>query len=130
MNPYTYLFYIIYKFIKFTTKEELQDHIPKSATALYLICLTNNYAVIIIGTKIINYFPSNLILTILAFAIVPAILYFVNKSLFIDNQNYLEVESKYDKKNSLTKTHFIVITILYIIASIGFMIWSGVNYKK
>jgi hypothetical protein len=129
MNPYTYLFYIIYKFIKLTTKEELQEHVPKSATSLYLICLTNNYAAIVIATKAVKYFPLNLIFEILVFAIVPIILYFLNKSFFIDNENYLDIEATYDKKNSLKKGHFIIITVSYIVTSIGFLIWSGVTYK-
>ena len=130
MNPYTYLFYILYKFIKLTTKDELQEQVPKSATSLYLVCLTNNYAALIIGTKVIKYFPSNLVLTILVFAIVPIIIYFINKSLFIDNENYLKVEAKYDRKNSLKKAHFVTIATLYIVASIGLMVWAGINYNK
>jgi hypothetical protein len=130
MNPYTYLFYIIYKFIKLTTKEELQEHVSKSASSLYLICLTNNYAAIVITTKSVKYFPSNLIFGILVFAIVPIILYFLNNSLFIDNENYLDIEDTYDKKNSMKKGHFIIITVSYIVLSIGFLIWSGVNYNR
>lgn len=130
MNPYTYLFYILYKFIKLTTKDELQEQVPKSATSLYLVCLTNNYAALIIGTKMIKYFPSNLVLTILVFAIVPIIIYFINKSLFFDNENYLKIEAKYDRKNSLKKVHFVTIATLYIVASIGLMVWAGINYNK
>jgi hypothetical protein len=124
------MFYIIYKFIKLTTKEELQEHVPESASSLYLICLTNNYAAIIIATKAVKYFPSNLIFGILVFAIVPIFLYFLNKSLFIVNENYLDIEVTYDNKNSLKKAHFIIITVSYIVISIGLLIWSGVNYNK
>jgi hypothetical protein len=130
MNPYNYLFYLIYKFIKLTTKEELQPHVPESASSLYLICLTNNYAALVISTNTAKYFPSNLIFGILVFAIVPIIIYFLNKSLFIDNENYLDIEVNYDKKNSLRKVHFIIITVTYILVSIGFLIWSGINYSK
>lgn len=130
MNPYTYLFYIIYKFIKLTTKEKLQEHVTKSASSLYLICLTNNYAAVVISTKGVKYFPSNLFFGILVFATVPTIIHFVNKSLFIDNENYLDIEAKYDKKNTLKKAHFIIITFIYIVASIGILIWSGVNYNS
>lgn len=130
MNPYNYLFYIIYKFIKLTTKEELQDQVPMSAVSLYLVCLTNNYAALVIGTKVIKYFPSNIVLSIMVFAIVPIILYYVNKSLFIANENYLDIEAKYDARSSLKKIHFIIITVVYIVISIGFLILSGVNYYK
>lgn len=130
MNPYNYLFYIIYKFVKLTTKEELQQDVPKSASSLYLICLTNNYAAIVISTKAVKYFPSNLFFGILVFAIAPIIIYFLNKSLFIENENYLDIEVNYDKKNSLKKPHFIIITVIYIIVSIGFLICSGVNYNR
>jgi hypothetical protein len=130
MNPYTYLFYLIYKFIKLTTKEELQEHVPKSASSLYLICLTNNYAAIVIATGAVNYFPLNLIFGILVFSIVPIIVYYINKSLFIDNENYLNIEATYDKKNSLKKGHFIIITVSYILGSIGFLIWSGIMYQN
>jgi len=130
MNIYTYLFYIIYKFIKLTTKAELKDDVPMSAFSLYFVCLTNNYASLLITTKIIKYFPLNLVLTILAFSIVPIIIYLVNESLFIANENYLNLEKMYDKKNTLKKIHFIIITVIYITASICFLIWSGVNYRK
>jgi hypothetical protein len=130
MNPYTFLFYIIYKFIKLTTKEDLQEHVPKSAFSLYLICLTNNYAILVITTKMVKYFPSNLVFGILVFAVVPIIIYLLNKSLFIDNDNYLDIEVNYDKRNSLKRVHFIIITVVYIVLSIGFLIWTGVNYIK
>lgn len=130
MNPYYYLFYIIYKFIKLTTKEELQDHVPPSAHALFFICLTNNYIAIIISTHAIKFLSSNLILFGIVFSIVPITLYFVNKHLFISDEKYLAIERKYDELNRLTKTHFILLTVLYIVVSIGFMIWAGINYNK
>ncbi|MEY4011725.1 MAG: hypothetical protein RIT22_849 [Bacteroidota bacterium] len=130
MNPYTFLFYILYKFIKLTTKEEHQEQVPRSASSLYLICLTNNFAAIIIFTKAVKYFSLNLIFQILEFAIVPIIIYFLNKLLFIDNESYLDIEARYDNKNLLKKEHFIIIAVFYIVISVGFLIWSGVNYNK
>jgi hypothetical protein len=78
----------------------------------------------------VKYFPSNLVFGILVFAVVPIIIYLLNKSLFIDNDNYLDIEVNYDKRNSLKRVHFIIITVVYIVLSIGFLIWTGVNYIK
>lgn len=130
MSLYNFLFYILYKFVKLTTKVELQDQVPSSAHAGLFVCLTNNYATFLIFTGLIQYFPKNIYLSIIIFSIVPIFVHFFNKKLFIANENYKKIEEYYDKNNKLKKVHFILIAVLYIILSIGTMILAGINYAN
>ena len=130
LNPYYWLFYILYKFIKLTTKQELQHIVPESSTNVLLIGLTNYLATFFIFTRIFQYFPKNIYSSIIVFSIIPVSLYFINKHLFIKNEKYKEIENYYDKNNKLKKGHFILIAILYLGLSTGMMIWAGINYTN
>lgn len=128
MNPYYYLFYIIYKCVKLTTKENLQHLVPESSTNVLLFGITNYFGVTLTLTKVIQFFPINKILFLLLFSTFPIILYFINKSLFLYNSNYKKIEEYYDKTNRLKKIHFILITIAYMAFSIILMILAGIKY--
>lgn len=128
LNPYSFLFYILYKFIKLTTSKDLKEVVPNSATNLYLICLTNNLLTIIIFTKPFQFIAYDFLKFAFAFAGAIVFLYFFNEKLFLRNNRYIELEQFYDKKLRFRKRHFILLAILYIILSIGTMIWAGINF--
>jgi EamA domain-containing membrane protein RarD len=130
MNPYNYLFYIIYKFVKFTTDEKLQKQVPSSALAGLFIGLTNNYAALIIQIDAIHIFTKNIFLSIIIFSVVPIVIYRFNKRLFIANENFKKIENHYDVSNKLKKIHFILITALYLFGSLILMIWVGIYHTK
>jgi uncharacterized membrane protein len=129
MNPYNFLFYIIYKFIKLTTPQNLKQVVPDSASNLFLICLINNLLAILILINPFQFIEYKFSIFAFIFIGVIAFLYFFNKKTFIDNTRYKELEQLYDVKLNLKKPHIIVMAILYIILSIGVMIWAGINLK-
>lgn len=128
-NLYYYLFYIIYKFVKLTTKQELQDQVPSSAHAGYFIGLNSNLLTIFIFTRILRLLPKDYISFAVVYVIISVSLYYFNKYLFLKNEKYKEIESYYDKSNKFKKTHFILIAVFYMIFSIGTMILAGIYYK-
>jgi hypothetical protein len=130
INIYKYIFYILYKFIKLTTKKEFQNEVPNATCTLYLICLTQNYATVLIFTKAIQFFPANVLATITLFSIVPITIYFINQNLFIKDDKYVVIENYYDEKNRLGKKSFIGISVAYCLLSIGLMILAGINYTR
>lgn len=127
LNPFYYLFYIIYKFVKLTTKKELQDQVPSAALAGIFIGLTNNYVALILYTKITHHFESDIFSSVVIFSLFPILIYFLCRRLLIRDEKYISIEVHFDEKNKLSKIHFIFISTLYLVGSIGLMIWSGVN---
>lgn len=130
MNPFYYLFYIIYKFVKLTTKKELQYKVPSAALAGVFIGVTSNYVALVLYSKITHHFESNIFTSIVVFSLFPIFIYFLCRRLLISDEIYLSIETHFDKKNKLSKIHFIFISILYLVGSIGLMIWSGVSYTN
>ncbi len=128
MNPYYYLFYIIFKFVKLTTKEELQDQVPSSALASLFFGFTNYLLAIIILINPYKYIPYSLPVFGTIFIGVNVLFYFANRKLLVKDKKYIEIERYYDKKNKLKKIHFILITAFYMLGSIGTMIFAGINY--
>ena len=128
MNPYYYLFYIIYKFVKLTTKEELQDQAPSSALASLFFGFTNYLLASIILINPFKYIPYNIFAFGIIFIGVNALFYFANRKLIVKDKKYIEIENYYDKNNKLKKSHFILITTLYMLGSIVTMILAGVTY--
>ena len=129
-TPYHYLFYIIYKFIKLTTKKEDQHLVAESTLNLMIICLTNNIAAMYIYSGIIKYLPDNIYLSVLIFSVAPISLYVISRLLFIRDNSFIDVANYYDKTNDLTKRHFILIGVLYAVVSLGTMILAGIYYTR
>lgn len=130
INPYCYLFYIIYKCVKLTTKSDLQDLVPESTNNAFVFGATNYYLTFIIVINPFQYVNYNFNLFAVVFIIPIAILYFLNKKLLISNEKYKQIEVHFDKTNKLKKIHFILITGLYMFGSIAAMIWAGINYSN
>lgn len=130
MNPYYYLFYLIYKFVKLTTKKELQDQVPKAALASLFFGLINYYAAVIIIINPFQYIHYSVQLLIIIFILPLIILYFLNRYFFLKNGKYEEIEQYYDRTNKLKKIHFILITALYMALSIGAMVGAGIFYSS
>ena len=128
MNPFYYLFYIIYKFVKLTTKEELQDQVPSSALASLFFGFTDYLLASIILINPFKYIPYNLPVFGTIFIGVNALFYFANRKLIVKDKKYIEIENYYDKNNKLKKSHFILITTLYMLGSIVTMILAGITY--
>ena len=130
MNPYQILYYILYKFIKTTTKDSQQDQVKNSTDALFFICLTQNFTMLLILTNLIRLFPSNKFLFGLIFSIVPITMYFFNKWYFTEDDKYLQIENKFDQKLNISKVTFILLSMFYILLTIGGMITAGINFNK
>jgi uncharacterized BrkB/YihY/UPF0761 family membrane protein len=128
MNPYYYLFYIIYKFVKLTAKEEHQDQVPSSALASFFFGFTNFLLAIIILINPFKYISYSLPVFGTAFIFINILFYLINRKILIKDKKYLEIENHYDKTNKLEKKHFILIAALYMLGSVGLMIWAGINY--
>jgi purine-cytosine permease-like protein len=130
MNIYNYLFYILYKCVKLTTKQDLQPLVAQSTTNVLLFGITNYYLAILIFVNPFQYISYNILLLIIIFVTPLISLYFFNKRFFLRNEKYKEIESLYDNQNKLKKVQFILITALYMSGSIGMMIWAGINYAN
>jgi len=129
MNPYHILYFFLYKFIKITTKQSLQNHVKPSTDALFFICLFHNFNMILILSHSIKYLPSLKLFFVLTY-LVPAIsLYYFNKRHFSTSDRYLRIETKYDSKFKLSKVSFIAIATSYIFLSIAGMLIAGIYYS-
>jgi hypothetical protein len=129
-NPYYWLFYIVYKSTKLTTKKELQHIVPSSSVNVFMIGLINYYISFVIYSKILNFFPENIYQFLIILSILPLGLFFLNKFLFFKDEKYKKIEIFFDKNNNLTKVHFIVILFFYLFGSVGALVWAGINYKS
>jgi purine-cytosine permease-like protein len=123
-NPYYWSFYIVYKFIKLTTKKELQDIVPESSTNVFFMGLFNYIFFVYSFSNILSYFPNDYYLFFIVSCIIPICLFFLNRYLFLKDENYKKIEEYFDKKNNLKKNHFILIFIVYILGSIAAMLFA------
>ena len=127
-NPYHYLFYIIYKFVKLTTKQELQNQVASSAHHTLFFGFTNFFLALVILTNPFRFITYRL--SIFAFLLIGIniLFFYSSRNSFIKNEKYKDIEKKYDQTNKLKKKHFIPISVLYMIGSIAALIYSGINY--
>lgn len=130
MNMYKYLFFILYKCVQLTTKQDLQHLVPQSTTNVFLFGVTNYYLAFLIFVNPFQFLTYSFPILMLIFVTPLISLYFFNKRFFLKNENYKEIESLYNNHNNLKKKHFILITALYMLGSIGMMIWAGINYAN
>jgi chromate transport protein ChrA len=121
---------MFYKFVKLTTDKDKQDLVLESSTNAMLAFVSMNILTILIFTKLLSYFPGNKIFFYLLYLVIPVSLFFINKLLFVKGQRYKEIETYYDKKNNLKKGHFILLAVVYMLASIGALILTGIYYNS
>ena len=129
-TPYHYLFYLIYKFVKFTTKSE-QQHLVLDATLNALLFSFTGYSItfyIIVGLA--SLFPADKMLFGMVFITPLILLYIMNRYLFLKKEKYRKIEAHYDQNNKLKKGQFIVIAITYMLFSICTPILAGIHYSS
>jgi hypothetical protein len=129
MNPYYFLYYILYKCVKLTTRQDLQHLAAESATNILVFGIINYTGSFLIFTKLIKYFPDNLLLTIVIVLTYTLLVYLLNKRFFLHTTQYRMIESFYDEKTKLKKAHFIIFTFIYMALSISLMVLAGINYR-
>lgn len=122
------VFEVIYKCVKLTTKEDLKDLVPESSTNILLFGMTNYLLSILILLKPFQFIPYSFLTFAFSFVGLLCALYFLNKKLFIQENNYENIERYYDRKNKLKKIHFVFIVVVYMLLSVCMMIYVGINY--
>jgi hypothetical protein len=128
MNPYYYLYYIIFKFLDLNATSETKVHVSSVSESLLLIGLTNYHLSFILIIKPFRYIDYSIPLFAIILVVPIIALYFVNKQFIIKERKYEIIKNNFDKNNKLTKTHFTFLAILYLVGSIVMMIWAGINY--
>ena len=127
MIIYYYLYYLIYKFLALNATKETTEHIPSISRALFLIGLTNCYLSLILTIKLFNYITYSFSTFVFLFIVPIIILYFINEKFLFEEENYKEIETRFDKNNKFKKIHFTMFALLYLFGSIAMMIWAGIN---
>jgi hypothetical protein len=106
--------------------EETRVNVPSISRALFLIGLINYYLAFILTIKLFNYIAYSLHLFAIIYIVPIIILYYINEKVFKEG-NYKGIESRFDKKNKLKKTHFILLAVLYLFGSVVTLILAGIN---
>jgi hypothetical protein len=130
MSLYNYLYYLIYKFLDLNASEETRVHVPSISRALFLIGFTNYYLAFILTIKLFNYITYSSLVFAIIFIVPLVTMYFFNEKYLFKEENYKEIESRFDKKNKFKKIHFTLLAVLYLFGSIATMIWAGINYAN
>lgn len=129
-NLYYWLYYIVYKFVKLTSKQQLLNVVPTTSADVFLIGLINYYISFMLYLRVLELFPNNVYLFLAILSIFPIFLFFLNKLLFLKNENYKKIENYFDKKNNFKRIHFILMSLTYLFASLVILVWVGTNYKN
>ncbi len=117
VNPYIYLLYKIYYFLRTYLSSEFKRIVPEAASAGIVSLL-----IIINIITLLNYikFLPDLYVIILVFIL----LGIINYRLFIRNENYEKIYEKYRKESGWRKHTGTFLVILYIILTIYLFYYS------
>ncbi len=122
MNPYIFLYYLVYKLIFFTTPKKKVDEIKESTIILFSMSMFFNLLSFQLITKLDTYLPSGRFLFFLIFSIVILSIYFINRYLYKKNIRSWLQNNSYFKSKLL----YIVCGILYLVISFYsffYLIW-------
>lgn len=122
MNPYLFLYYLVYKLIFFTTPKEKINEIEESTIILFSISIFFNLLSFQLITKLDKYLPLERFLFFLIFSVVVLFIYFINRYLYKKNISTWLQNNSYFKSKLL----YIICGILYLITSFYsffYLIW-------